>query len=95
MRLLRIKTEIPPFTLEHMATPAEHIPGGFEGMGEAGVIGGGAAIARAVEDALSEYGVGIFASLAGHGCTPCPLMAFGGGFSARSRRLRRLEQRVH
>jgi carbon-monoxide dehydrogenase large subunit len=57
--LMPTATEIPPFTLEHMATPAEHIPGGFKGMGEAGVIGGGAAIARAVEDALSEYGIAI------------------------------------
>ncbi|SDX65189.1 carbon-monoxide dehydrogenase large subunit [Amycolatopsis xylanica] len=57
--LLPTATEIPPFGIEHMATPSDHIPGGFKGMGEAGVIGGGAAIAHAVEDALSEYGVEI------------------------------------
>ncbi|WP_410654266.1 xanthine dehydrogenase family protein molybdopterin-binding subunit [Amycolatopsis sp. lyj-112] len=57
--LLPGATEIPPFSVSHMATPAEHIPGGFKGMGEAGVIGGGAAIAHAVEDALPEYGIDI------------------------------------
>ncbi|WP_370970168.1 hypothetical protein [Amycolatopsis sp. cg9] len=54
-------TEVPPFTLTHMTTPADHIPGGFKGMGEAGVIGGGAAIAHAVEDALRDYDVKITA----------------------------------
>jgi carbon-monoxide dehydrogenase large subunit len=57
--LVPTATEIPPFGVEHMSTPADHIPGGFKGMGEAGVIGGGAAIAQAVEDALREYGVRI------------------------------------
>jgi carbon-monoxide dehydrogenase large subunit len=55
--LLPSATEVPPITVTHMSTPAEHVPGGFKGMGEAGTIGGGAAIARAVEDALREYGV--------------------------------------
>ncbi len=36
-----------------------HQVAGAKGMGEAGVIGGGAAIAHAVEDALREYGVDI------------------------------------
>ena len=57
--LLPSATEIPSFAIEHMTTPAEHIPGGFKGMGEAGVIGGGVAVAHAVEDALREYGVTI------------------------------------
>jgi len=57
--LIPTASEIPPFGIEHMATPAEHIPGGFKGMGEAGVIGGGAAVAHAIEDALHEYGVDI------------------------------------
>ncbi|MFD8500876.1 xanthine dehydrogenase family protein molybdopterin-binding subunit [Amycolatopsis sp. NPDC059657] len=57
--LLPTASEIPPFGIEHMSTPSDHIPGGFKGMGEAGVIGGGAAIAHAIEDALSEYGVEI------------------------------------
>lgn len=57
--LLPSATEIPSFGVEHMSTPAEHIPGGFKGMGEAGVIGGGVAVAHAVEDALKDYGVTI------------------------------------
>jgi carbon-monoxide dehydrogenase large subunit len=57
--LIPTATEIPPFRVAHMATPADHIPGGFKGMGEGGTIGGGAAIAHAVEDALTEYGVSI------------------------------------
>ncbi|AIG74233.1 Caffeine dehydrogenase subunit alpha [Amycolatopsis japonica] len=57
--LLPTATEIPPFSVAHMTTPTEHVPGGFKGMGEAGVIGGGAAIAHAVEDALREHDVDI------------------------------------
>ncbi|GAA5127722.1 xanthine dehydrogenase family protein molybdopterin-binding subunit [Haloechinothrix salitolerans] len=57
--LIPTASEIPPFKLEHMATVADHIPGGFKGMGEGGTIGGGAAITHAVEDALSDYGVSI------------------------------------
>ncbi|MFE5571701.1 xanthine dehydrogenase family protein molybdopterin-binding subunit [Amycolatopsis japonica] len=57
--LLPTATEIPPFSVAHMTTPAEHVPGGFKGMGEAGVIGGGAAIAHAVEDALRGHDVDI------------------------------------
>ncbi|MBP2326226.1 carbon-monoxide dehydrogenase large subunit [Kibdelosporangium banguiense] len=52
-------TEIPPFGVSHMATPSDHVPGGFKGMGEAGVIGGGAAIAHAIVDALPEYDITI------------------------------------
>jgi carbon-monoxide dehydrogenase large subunit len=57
--LLPSATEVPPITATHMSTPAEHVPGGFKGMGEAGTIGGGAAIAQAVEDALRGYDVTI------------------------------------
>nr|WP_042193808.1 xanthine dehydrogenase family protein molybdopterin-binding subunit [Kibdelosporangium sp. MJ126-NF4] len=53
--LLPSATEIPPMEIRHMATPADHIPGGFKGMGESGVIGGGAAVASAIVDALPEY----------------------------------------
>ncbi|MCE7003071.1 xanthine dehydrogenase family protein molybdopterin-binding subunit [Kibdelosporangium philippinense] len=53
--LLPSATEVPPMTVNHMATPADHIPGGFKGMGESGVIGGGAAIVNAIVDALPEY----------------------------------------
>ncbi|MFC6092323.1 xanthine dehydrogenase family protein molybdopterin-binding subunit [Saccharothrix lopnurensis] len=57
--LLPTAVEVPPFGIEHMSTPAEHVPGGFKGMGEAGVVGAGAAVAHAVEDALSDRGVTI------------------------------------
>jgi len=59
--LMPTAAEIPPFHTEHMATPADHIPGGFKGMGEGGTIGGGSAIAAAVDDALSEFGVSVTA----------------------------------
>jgi aerobic carbon-monoxide dehydrogenase large subunit len=49
--------EIPRFDLRHMDTPAPHIPGGMKGMGEAGTIGAPAAIAGAIDDALSDLGV--------------------------------------
>jgi carbon-monoxide dehydrogenase large subunit len=49
--------EVPRFTLHHMDTPAPHIPGGMKGMGEAGTIGGPAAIANAVDQALADIGV--------------------------------------
>jgi aerobic carbon-monoxide dehydrogenase large subunit len=59
--LIPTAAEIPPFRTEHMSTPADHIPGGFKGMGEAGTIGGGSAIAAAVDDALAAYGVAVTA----------------------------------
>jgi len=46
--------EIPPIDLVHMETPSPVIPGGMKGVGEAGVIPGGAAIASAVDDALGR-----------------------------------------
>jgi carbon-monoxide dehydrogenase large subunit len=46
--------EIPSFGLAHMETPSPVIPGGMKGVGEAGVIPGGAAIASAVDDALGR-----------------------------------------
>ncbi|MBB5958289.1 carbon-monoxide dehydrogenase large subunit [Saccharothrix tamanrassetensis] len=55
--LMPMATEVPPIGVEHMVTPADHVPGGFKGAGEAGVVGGGAAIAHAVADALSDFGV--------------------------------------
>lgn len=55
--LIPTASEIPTFELRHMETPADHIPGGFKGMGEGGTIGGGAAIAGAVDDALSDIGL--------------------------------------
>lgn len=57
--LIPTAAEIPPFRLEHQQTPADHIPGGFKGMGEAGTIGGGAAILASVENALADLDITI------------------------------------
>ncbi|MFR9807003.1 xanthine dehydrogenase family protein molybdopterin-binding subunit [Pseudonocardia sp. RS010] len=52
--LIPTATEIPPFETLHMTTTADHIPGGFKGMGEAGTIGAASAIIAAVENAVPE-----------------------------------------
>jgi carbon-monoxide dehydrogenase large subunit len=57
--LLPTATEIPPFRLHHQETRADHIPGGFKGMGEGGTIGGGAAICASVENALADLDITI------------------------------------
>ncbi|WP_431879299.1 xanthine dehydrogenase family protein molybdopterin-binding subunit [Amycolatopsis sacchari] len=57
--LLPTAAEIPPFEVLHMETPSDHIPGGFKGVGEGGTIGGGAAIAEAIEDALDGLDITI------------------------------------
>ncbi|MGE3597505.1 MAG: xanthine dehydrogenase family protein molybdopterin-binding subunit [Dehalococcoidia bacterium] len=49
--------EVPRFTLLHMETPSPYIPGGIKGMGESGTIPGFAAIANAIDDALSDLDV--------------------------------------
>lgn len=48
-------TEIPSFHLEELESPAPTIPFGVKGVGEAGIIGPPAAIARAIEDALADF----------------------------------------
>ncbi|MGE3597502.1 MAG: xanthine dehydrogenase family protein molybdopterin-binding subunit [Dehalococcoidia bacterium] len=55
--LMPTASEIPRFTHLHMETPSPHIPGGIKGMGESGTIPGFAAIANAIDDALSDLGV--------------------------------------
>ena len=50
--------EIPPIALEELESPAPETTFGIKGAGEAGIIGPAPAIARAVEDALREFGVG-------------------------------------
>ncbi len=55
--LVPTASEVPRFTHLHMETPAPHIPGGIKGMGESGTIPGFAAIANAIDDALSDLGV--------------------------------------
>jgi carbon-monoxide dehydrogenase large subunit len=57
--LLPTAAEVPPFRLLHQQTPAEQIPGGFKGMGEAGCIGGASAIVASIEDALRDLEITI------------------------------------
>ena len=48
---------MPQIQVDHIETPAPHIPGGFKGAGEGGVIPSPAAIANAVADALRPFRV--------------------------------------
>jgi carbon-monoxide dehydrogenase large subunit len=57
--LVPTASEVPPLRLGHDETPSPVVPTGVKGVGEAGVIGSPSAIAAAVEDALSPYGVRI------------------------------------
>lgn len=50
--LLPTASNMPRIEIEHTCTPADHIPGGVKGVGEAGTLGPPAAIANAVADAL-------------------------------------------
>jgi aerobic carbon-monoxide dehydrogenase large subunit len=45
--------------LDHMATPSPHNPLGVKGVGESGVVAAPAAVANAVADALTPFGVEI------------------------------------
>jgi carbon-monoxide dehydrogenase large subunit len=53
--------EVPAFEIGHLQTPAPGMPGGVKGMGEGGTIGGPAALANAVADAVGPIGVRIVA----------------------------------
>jgi aerobic carbon-monoxide dehydrogenase large subunit len=55
--LIPTAAEIPAMHVEHFESPAPGMPFGAKGAGEAGIVGPAAAIARAVEDALAEFGV--------------------------------------
>ena len=55
--LLVTATEMPPVTILHMESPTPLNALGIKGVGEAGVIPVGAAIASAIDDALAEFGV--------------------------------------
>jgi carbon-monoxide dehydrogenase large subunit len=57
--LLVTATEMPPVKILHMESPTPLNPLGIKGVGEAGVIPIGAAVASAVEDALSPWGIKI------------------------------------
>lgn len=53
---------VPSILVEHLETPAPHIPGGFKGSGEGGTIGATAAIVNAVADALAPLEVKVMAT---------------------------------
>jgi carbon-monoxide dehydrogenase large subunit len=55
--LVPTAAEVPPIAVEHFESPAPDMPLGAKGAGEAGIVGPAAAIAQAVEDALSDLGV--------------------------------------
>jgi carbon-monoxide dehydrogenase large subunit len=55
--LLVTATEMPPVTILHLESPSPLNALGIKGVGEAGVIPIGAAVASAVDDALREFGV--------------------------------------
>ena len=50
-------TEIPNMVVRHFESPAPEMPWGAKGAGEAGIIGPAPAIAAAIEEALSDYGI--------------------------------------
>ena len=54
--LIPTMTDVPDFAVTHLETPSPHTICGLKGMGEGGAIAPGAAIAAAVEDALSTEG---------------------------------------
>jgi aerobic carbon-monoxide dehydrogenase large subunit len=51
--------DAPQIVIEHMSTPSLRNPDGIKGVGEGGAIGAPAALANAVADALSPFGVEI------------------------------------
>ncbi|MEA2332876.1 MAG: aerobic carbon-monoxide dehydrogenase large subunit [Thermoleophilaceae bacterium] len=55
--LIPTASEIGPMEIVHFESPAPGLPWGAKGAGEAGIIGPAPAIATAVEDALSEFGI--------------------------------------
>jgi CO/xanthine dehydrogenase Mo-binding subunit len=57
--LLPTASEVPRIEVAHLETPSPFVPGGMKGAGEGGTIPVAAAIAAAIEDAFSNYGVRI------------------------------------
>ena len=51
--------DMPKFELAHLESPSPVTPFGIKGVGESGVIGAAGAVANAVSDALSPYGIEI------------------------------------
>lgn len=54
--LLPAMTDVPNMKIQHLETPSES-QGGFKGMGEGSLIAAPAAVANAISDALSPFGV--------------------------------------
>ena len=54
--LVPMASEMPDIVISHVETPVVHTLLGAKGIGEAGTIGAGAAVANAVHDALSPWG---------------------------------------
>jgi carbon-monoxide dehydrogenase large subunit len=57
--LVPMAGEMPDIVIAHLHTPVTHTLLGAKGIGEAGTIGAGAAVANAVHDALAPWGVHI------------------------------------
>ncbi len=57
--LVPTASEVIEIDIHHLETPSPTTLGGFRGMGEGGTIGAPAAIANAVSDALSPFGIDI------------------------------------
>lgn len=55
--LVPTATDVPPVIVRHLERPSPTTLGGFKGVGEGGTIGAPAAVANAVADALSRFGV--------------------------------------
>jgi len=55
--LLPTASDVPDIEVGHIETVSSTNPGGFKGMGEGGAIGAHAAVANAIGDALSPFGV--------------------------------------
>jgi carbon-monoxide dehydrogenase large subunit len=49
-------TDLPEIAVRHLETPSKRNPLGIKGVGEAGTIGAAAALANAIDDALSPFG---------------------------------------
>ena len=50
-------TEVPAVEIIHFETPSPLNPLGVKGVGEAGVIAAGPAVAGAIDDALQPFGI--------------------------------------
>jgi carbon-monoxide dehydrogenase large subunit len=51
--------EVPPIEVAHIETPSPVTEGGVKGIGQAGMLGAGAAVVNAIADALAPFGARI------------------------------------